>query len=426
LFGTGMVGLRALATGLPASFLLDPRRALADLPASGCPDSSKAQFIIFNTSGQGDPINANVPGTYEDPNVVHSADPSMAPTQLTIRGKTLTAAAPWAALPQNVLDRTCFWHLMTNTPVHPKEPDVLKLMGSTAAGEMLPSLLAKQLAPCLGTIQSQPLCLGATTPAESLSFAGSALPIIPALALKSTLTSAAGPLTDLQPLRDETLSSLYDLYKNEATPAQRAYIDSLVTSQREVRNLDQKLLDSLSSITDNSPASQMLAAVTLIQMKVTPVVSVHIPFGGDNHRDLGLADESSQTVAGVQTIAALMQLLDSAGLSDRVLFASLNVFGRTLGPGNADGRQHNEGHQVSITIGKAIRGGVVGGLAPVAKDYGATAIDSKTGLSSATGDVLAVDTLASYGQTLLAAVGVESSVIDTQVNAGKVITGALS
>ena len=426
LFGTGMVGLRALATGLPASFLLDPRRALADLPASGCPDASKAQFIIFNTSGQGDPINANVPGTYEDPNVVHSADPSMAPTQLTIRGKTLTAAAPWAALPQSVLDRTCFWHLMTNTPVHPKEPDVLKLMGSTAAGEMLPSLLAKQLAPCLGTIQSQPLCLGATTPAESLSFAGSALPIIPALALKSTLTSPAGPLTDLQPLRDETLSSLYDLYKNDATPAQRAYIDSLVTSQREVRNLDQNLLDSLTSITDNSPPSQMLAAVTLIQMKVTPVISVHIPFGGDNHRDLGLADESSQTVAGVQTIAALMQLLDSAGLSDRVLFASLNVFGRTLGPGSADGRQHNENHQVSITIGKAIRGGVIGGLAPVAKDYGATAIDSKTGLSSATGDVLAVDTLASYGQTLLAAVGVESSVIDTQVNAGKVITGALS
>src|SRR4051794_24178037 len=202
LFGTGLVGLRALATGLPVSFLLNPRRALADMPASGCPDTSKAQFIIFNTSGQGDPINANVPGTYEDAKIAHSADPTMAPTQFTIGGKTLTAAAPWAALPQAVLDRTCFWHLMTNTPVHPKEPDVLQLMGRTYAGEMLPSLLAKQLAPCLGTIQAQPLCLGATTPAEGLSFAGSALPIIPALALKSTLTSAAGPLTDLQPLRD--------------------------------------------------------------------------------------------------------------------------------------------------------------------------------------------------------------------------------
>ena len=51
---------------------------------------------------------------------------------------------------------------MTNTPVHPKEPDVLKLMGATYAGEMLPSLLAKQLAPCLGTIQAQPISLGAT------------------------------------------------------------------------------------------------------------------------------------------------------------------------------------------------------------------------------------------------------------------------
>ena len=426
LFGTGMLGLRALATGLPASLLLNPRRALADLPASGCPDPSKAQFIIFNTSGQGDPINANVPGTYDDPMVVHSADPAMAATPLTIAGQRYTAAAPWATLPQAVLDRTCFWHLMTDTPVHPKEPDVLKLMGATAAGEMLPSLLAKQLATCLGTIQAQPLCLGATTPAEGLSFGGAALPIVPALALKSTLTSAAGALTDLQPLRDDTLNQLYDLYKNDATPAQRAYIDSLVVSQREIRNLDQSLLSSLSSITDNSAASQMLAAVTLIQMKVTPVISVHIPFGGDNHRDVGLADETAQTISGVQTIASLLSLLDSAGLSDRVLFASLNVFGRTLGPGNADGRQHNENHQVSITIGKSIRGGVVGGLAPVAKDYGATAIDSKTGLSSDGGDISAGESLAAYGQTLLAAVGVDASLVASQIQAGKVVTGALA
>jgi hypothetical protein len=425
LFGGGMIGLRALATGLPASFLLNPRRALADLPPSGCADPSKAQFIIFNTSGQGDPINASVPGTYDDPNVVHSLDPSMAPTALAINGQTYTAAAPWAALPQTVLDRTCFWHTMTNTPVHPKEPDVLKLMGSTLAGEMLPSLLAKQLAPCLGTIQSEPLCIGATTPAEGLSFGGAALPIIPALALKSTLTNPAGPLTDLQPLRDQTLNQLYDLYKNGATSAQRAYIDSLVSSQAQIRNLNQDLLNALSTIKDNGAASQVLAAVTLIQMKVAPVISIHIPFGGDNHRDPGLATETAETVSGVQTIATLMQALDSAGLADRVLFATLNVFGRTLGPGNADGRQHNENHQVSLTIGKSIRGGVVGGLTPVAKDYGATGIDSKTGAASSTGDISSIDTLASYGRTLLAAVGVESSVIETQITSGSVVTGVL-
>ena len=425
LFGTGMIGLRALATGLPASFLLNPRRALADLPAAACADASKAQFIIFNTSGQGDPINANAPGSYSDPNIAHSLDPIMAATALTINGQAFTAAAPWAALPQAVLDRTCFWHLMTNTPVHPKEPDVLKLMGATAGGEMLPSLLAKELAPCLGTIQAQPLCLGATTPAESLSFGGAALPIIPALALKSTLTNPAGPLSDLQPLRDQTLNQLYDLYKNGATTAQKAYLDSLIASQSEVRNLNQDLLNALSQIKDNSAASQVLAAVTLIQMKVTPVISIHIPFGGDNHRDVGLATETAQTVSGVQTIATLMSALDSAGLGDQVLFATLNVFGRTLGPSNTDGRQHNENHQVSVTIGKSLRGGVVGGVLPVGKDYGATSIDSKTGRSSQSGDIGAIETLASYGQTLLASVGVDRSVISSQIQTGRVVSGVL-
>ena len=80
LFGAGYVGLRALATGLPASLLLRPRVALADPSASTmCAAQSKAQFVIFNTSGAGDPINASVPGTYEDTKIVHSLDPTMAP-----------------------------------------------------------------------------------------------------------------------------------------------------------------------------------------------------------------------------------------------------------------------------------------------------------------------------------------------------------
>ena len=289
LFGTGYVGLRAIATGLPASFLLNPRRALAANPAPAC-DQTKAQYFVFNTCGSGDPINASVPGTYDDPMIVHSTDPTMAPTKLTLRGQTFTAAAPWAALPQTVLDRTTFWHTMTNTPVHPKEPDVLRLMGSTYNGEMLPSLLAKHMGPCLGTIQTQPIAVGATTPPEGQTYAGAALPIIPALALKATLTNPAGPLTNLQPLRDQTLNQLYDLYKTSANAAQKAYIDSLVTSQQQVRNINQNLLDALTSIKDNTADSQVLAAVTLIQMKVTPVISVHIPLRGrqpSRHRSRG-------------------------------------------------------------------------------------------------------------------------------------------
>src|SRR5262249_53452143 len=159
--------------------------------------------------------------------------------------------------------------------------------------------------------------------------------------------------------------------------AQRSYIDSMIASQQQVRSINQSLLDALSSIKDNTAASQVLAAVTLIQMKVTPVISIHIPFRGHNHRDVGLATETAHTVSGVATIAALMQQLAAAGLSDSVTFMSLNVFGRTIGAGNTDGRQHNPNHQVSITIGTPFRGGVVGGVAPVQGDYGAVAIDSK-------------------------------------------------
>jgi hypothetical protein len=291
---------------------------------------------------------------------------------------------------------------------------------------MLPSILATQLAPCLGTIQSQPISLGAASPSEGLTYGGEALPIIPALALKATLTNPAGPLTNLQPLRDQTLNQLYDVYKNGATPAQRAFIDSMLTSQQQVRSIRQDLLAQLASIKDNSPASQIVAAITLIQMKVTPVIAIHIPFGGDNHRDIALANETAQTVSGVATIVSLVQQLAAAGLQDQVTFMSLDVFGRTLGPGNDNGRQHNQNHQVSITIGKPFRGAVIGGVAPVASDYGAMPIDSATGKGSASGDVKAVDTLASFGKTMLAAVGVDADTIASQVTSGRVLAAALA
>jgi hypothetical protein len=421
LFGAGAVGLRALATGLPAALLLDPRRVLADNPQPSAPNPN-AQFILFHTSGNGDPINASVPGTYEDAKIVHSLDPALAPVALSLAGTQVTAATPWSTLPQKMLDRTVFWHLMTNTPVHPKEPEVLQMMGATDAAEMLPSLLAKQLAQDLGTIQSQPISLGAASPSEALSFDGQALPSIPPLALKATLANRIGPLTQLQPLRDQALSQLYDLYKNDATPVQRRYIDSMVTSQSQVRNIEQGLLDQLSAIKDNTAPSQVLAALTLVQMKVTPLIALHIPFGGDNHRDPALATESAQTVSGVAAIAALLAQLDALGFADKVTFMSLNVFGRTLGPGNQDGRQHNPLHQVSITIGKAFKGGVIGGVGPVAPDYGALPIDSKTGRGGAGGDIDPKESLGAFGKTMLAAVGGDTQKVKT----GKIVTAALA
>jgi len=299
-------------------------------------------------------------------------------------------------------------------------------MGATPAKEMLPSLLAKQLAPGLGTIQPQPISVGALTPSEALRYAGAALPVVPPLALKATLISEAGPLRGLQPLRDATLQQLHELYRADATRAQRLYLDSLTTSQAQLRDIKQDLLDTLSSIKDNSAASQMLAAITLVRMKVSPVVSVHIPFGGDNHRDIGLEAESNETVTGVATIASLMEQLASAGLADDVTFMTLNVFGRTLGPGHQNGRHHNHNHQVSLTIGNPFRGGVVGGVGPQRLDFGSLNIDSKTGVGHADGDIKVADTLGAFGQTMMAAIGADPSLITSPNGTAKVITTALS
>jgi hypothetical protein len=440
LFGTGYIGLRALATGIPASVLLHGPKALANTPA-GC-TSSKAQYIIMSTSAQGDPINANAPGTYATSGplstLAHPSDPTMAPTALTINGISTVAAQPWAtpaaggSLPQSVLDQMSLWHIQTNTPIHPAEPAVLGLYGATQPNAMLPSLLSAALQPCLGTIQTQPVSIGAASPGEQLVFNGQPLPVIPPTALKDTLTNPTGGLlgvTQLQALRDDTLATVENIYRNSATTAQKSFIDSMILSQTQLRSLNQELLDGIVALKDNSVASQIAAAIILIKMNVSPVIAIHIPFGGDNHVDADLTTETTETVSGMQSLASLMSSLASASnangsLGDQVSFISLNVFGRTLGPGNTNGRQHNNNHQVSLAIGKPFAGSIIGGVGPVATDFGCLAINSTTGAPN--GDIQPADTLAAFGATVMAAVGIDSTYINSVIPTGKVVQAALA
>jgi len=422
LFGGTMIGLRSIATGLPAKLLLDPRKALAD--EQTCHASASAQFVILSTSGGGDPLNANAPGTYDDSNISHPLDDPMKKTSMMIGGKQVYAAAPWATL-ADTLKRTSFTHLATTTPVHPKEPQVLSLMGATVKQEMFPSVLSAALAPCLNTLQAQPISVGASTPSESLSFQGQALPTVPPSALRATLVNPDGELTNLQKLRDDSLNKLYsDIYKTGASPAQKNFIDSLVTSQAQVRKIDPNFLSSLSQIQDNDEPAQILAAVALIQMRVTPVVTVHFNFGGDNHNDTALGNESARTQSGVASIVSLMQALSQAGLSDKVTFGTLNVFGRTLGPSHTNGRDHNKNHQVSLAIGRAFRSSVIGGVAKVDDDYGATGIDPVSG-GVGTG-IQPADSLASWARTFMVGCGVDEDVVNQQITSGTVIRGALA
>jgi hypothetical protein len=428
LFGAGMLGLRSLATGIPMSILADPRRALAAGSTTICPPNP-AQYILFSSSGNGDPVNANVPGTYATTGIAHPPDPAMAPTALTLAGKQYTAAAPWALLPQPMLDRSCFFHHGTYTNVHSDLGEVMTLQGLVLQRDMLVSMVAAQLAGCLGTVQSEPLALGPRSSSEAVTAQGRPQPILSPVALAGVLSPPAGPLGQIQQIRDADLDQLNAWFKQNGNSAQRAFLDRYATSQQQARSISQTLLNTLANIKDNSPDSQVAAAVVLFRMNVSPVVSIHIPFGGDNHTDSSLATETRETVAGVAAIGNLWTQLNAAGLQDRVTFAMMNVFGRTLSAARyTNGRDHQGDHHVTVLIGKPFKGGVVGGLEPTNSDYRAMSIDSSSGagVAAGAGDIPFSDTLAALGKTLAAGCGVDRGFVDQDIRRGKLVAGALA
>jgi len=428
LFGAGYVGLRALATGLPISILSRPVESWAQDAGAAvptCADATKAQYLILSTSSLGDPVNANAPGTYDFPDIPHAADPSMAATPLSLGGRSYTAAQVWSTLPQWVLDRTVFFHHATLTNNHPNLPKVMRLMGATAKSEMLPSILAKSLAPCFGTVQTEPVSVGA---GDILTFDGRGLPNINPTGLRDVLANPTGALAQLQQLRDQHLDRMYALVKKRGTPAQQRYIDSLALSSTQARSIADDLLDMLSAIKSDKSDGQVTAAAVLVKMNVSPVVAIHIEFGGDNHQDPSLMNaEVPQAQIGVQRISDLMSQLQSYGLEDKTTFAMYNVFGRTLVKLGLAGRDHWASHHVTVMIGSGLRAGVVGGLEPKAGDYYATPIDSASGAAApGAGDIAFADTLGAMGKTLGMAVGVSKDTLDQQIMQGKVVTAALA
>ena len=428
LFGAGLLGLRSLATGIPLAVLANPKKAAAQ--ATGCASNAAAQYILLSSSANGDPLNANVPGMYQIPDIAHPQDVAMSPAQLTLSGKAWTAATPWAQLPQPMLDRTCFFHHGTYTVVHPDLAKVMSLQGFVSQHEMLVSLLSTQLAGCLSTVQAEPVALGPRSASEGLTVGGRPQPILSPAALASLLSPPNGPLGQLQKIRDTSINRLNDWYRQNGNSAQRAFIDRYALSQQQARNVSESLLSSLAAIKDNSSDSQLTAALILFRMNVSPVVSIHIPFGGDNHTDKALANESKETVAGVATLGNLWTQLNAAGLQDRVTFATMNVFGRTLSTakGNGNGRAHHGDHHVTVLIGKPFKGSVVGGVEPANGDYRATSIDAASGnpVAGGSGNVPFSETLSAMGKTLGAACGVSGQALDLSIRGGKVVAGTLA
>ena len=77
-------------------------------------------------------------------------------------------------------------------------------------------------------------------------------------------------------------------------------------------------------------------------------------------------------------------------------------------------------------IGPRVRGSVIGGLELQGIEFQAQPIYAQTGQGGTGGDIAFADTLGAFGKTLGAALGVNTSVLDSQITQGKVVTAALS
>jgi hypothetical protein len=443
LFGSGYIGLRALATGLPAWFLANPRRANAQNLTCAITAQQNMQRLIVSTSSMGDPINCNCPGTYELTDIIHPMQAEVAATQIQLGAKTYGAALPWApttvtggALNPSVLSRMNFFHHMTASTVHGDQPKVMKLMGLTSGSEMLVSAYSKHLAPCFASVQTEPIAVGAgRNGSELVSYSGRTLAAVSPTQLKQLLTgSKTDALVKLRPLRDTAIDDLNRLAKSDGTMIQKQFLDAMALTQTQVRMLADQLATTLTAITADDVKGQALAAAALIAANVTPVVTIHIPFGGDNHSDQNLQAEADQHVSGVAGIQAVMDALAGVSLTDKVTFATLNVFGRNLNGidkvTSRTGRDHYGNHSVMVMIGKNIAPGVVGGVVKAASGaYVASPIDSVSGTVSASGDIPAAKTHVAAARTLGVALGIPAAQLDADFitgAGGAVVATALS
>lgn len=426
LFGTGMVGLRSLATGLPAAVFTHGLLA-AEARAQAV---SNPQFLLLLTTNSGEPMNATTPGTYGAPGFVPNPQPEMAETALSLGGVSTTAAAPWATLPQRVLDRTCFIHHRTYQNSHAQYESVLGLVGSARSAqgtspENVASLIASEVAPALGTTQPEPVRLGGDS--ERITFEGRLLQSIRPSTLADVLAAPDEDSLDLVAIRQSGIDEMYALAKEHGTAAHRSFIDRFASSRQQIAELDRSLVALFDSISGNSALDQVRAALALFMMRLTPVCTVRMGFGGDNHDDGGLRRERDQTVDSLAVLGTFFDEVQGTPLADAVTVANLGVFGRTLTRAGADGRDHNLNHHVMMISGAGVAPGVFGGIAPSGNDLGATGLDSVTGAGvEEGGDIPKEESLEAAAKTLATVVGVPADRVESRIVGGAVIAPAVA
>ncbi|WP_394201393.1 DUF1501 domain-containing protein [Marinagarivorans algicola] len=436
----GSVAMRSVITGLPAAFLMGK-------PEHTWAATGNAKYLILSHQQQGDPLNANCPGTYADANNANdprhqieraqvkelgsAAEGFENPVAFNLGSQTVRAAKCWSELPQELLDRSAFWHHGTFTNAHIDFKVVMGLNGALKGPNLngsdhIGSFIAQENAEQLGTLSKEFIRVGGSSTLSS----GVPAPELKPTLLKSIFTANVVGFDNMVAMRDQFIDQTYADIKTRGTAAQRAFLDRYAISQQEAQALGDSLGGLIEDIDDNSTADQAKMAAALIQLKVSPVITLGFDFGGDNHNDADLAREVSETTQTIDALKVLWQKLVAAGIEDQVAFASMNVFGRTLLRSASGGRDHNGRHHAMYVFGANIKPGVIGGLETYigrrgTTDFSATAIHSAGGAARGNADIPYEETLSAVGKTLAAAVGVPTARINQRIDGGKIITGGL-
>lgn len=428
LLGSGGLALRSIATGLSTAFLAEGIAA-AEPP-------KPATFLLLATNASGDPLNVSAPGSLVDPGLraawdaTHAAD--LAATETTLGGTSHVAAKPWSALPAALRARLAFVHHRTFAQTHTEHEKVMRVFGALrgAAGngtEMLPSAIGAEIAAALGTVQREPVALAT----ERITFESRFVEELSPIEMKSLFAGGVSRLDAFAKLRDATVDAVYGKLRASGTKAQRDYLERVVKSRAQAARLGEQLAVDLADVPvsatraaelipgfdagdyETDAIDQVLTAVALLRYGITPVVTVHLPFGGDNHADVGFEQESVETAGGVRMLDLVWTKLTQAGLAEKTTFAMLNTFGRSFL--SRDGRAHNGDHHAMVLFGPNVKGGVAGGTTRTEKDVGAAAFDAATGRPSQGGDVTEDQTFAAAARTLMHAVGVPDDRIDVRL-----------
>ena len=306
-----------------------------------------------------------------------------------------------------MLNHLVWFNYRSLANIHPQFKDVLTCYGQVRGrdgrgAEQLPASIAQEMAMRLETTTSNPLVLGTGAFVSN----GSSLANYSPTKLKTLVANVGGAMGGA-----ENFSVMYNSFIDEAyqdvrangTRQQLRFFDQHAASRREAADFGSVLGQLLEGIVDDSIQSQMRCAAIIAKLRLAPVIMINTNFGGDNHQDAGLLNETNETLAMVAALDGYWQAIHDLNVADDVLFASLDVFGRSP-HSDGNGRNHYGDFVSGLMIGTHLQGGVVGGWTLDGK-VKATGINASTG-ASVDADIDAQDTLPAYFKTIMNAVGV--------------------